>query len=428
MAGLSTTVNSLDCARNRVQPERGDPLSVHDEPKPLSASVRCFDSVLCFGDSDWWYHNRGHADMQFMRRFAKHCRVLYVNSLGVRAPSVSEGRMFFRRVTRKLGSVARFLRDGGEGFPVLSPLFVPIFDGWKGAAIQASLRWQLACAMRWLHMRRPLIWVACPTAACVLDRLSGVGVVHQLSDCYAALHGGPAAAAVRMEGRIADQADLVICSSRQLLERARELYGKGEYVDHGVDFDLFDSAVRKQDVPPEIANVKRPIVGFFGNIDGNTVDRALLEAVIQLRSQYRFVLVGSMTDEFESLKRFPNVVAVPRQPYQRIPQFGAAFDVCIMPWLQNEWIKHCNPVKLKEYLALGKPVVSTPFPELRRVSSLCIEAAGAEAFATAIDRALQENDELASVNRRAWAAQNTWDAKFNQVIELLKVRGIEMHA
>ena len=414
--------------QDQVRREPRSRLSNFDHPDSASVPVRRFDSVLCFGDSDWWYHNRGHADMQFMRRFAKHCRVLYVNSLGVRAPSVSEGRMFFRRVARKLGSVARFLRDGGEGFPVMSPLFAPFFEGLKGAILRRSLQWQLRSALWWLHMRRPLIWVACPSAACVFDELAGVGVVHQLSDCYAALHGGPADVAVRMEKRIAERADLVICSSHQLLDRARALYGKGEYVDHGVDFDLFASAAEKQQIPEELANIERPIIGFFGNIDGNTVDRALLEAVIQLRSQYQFVLVGSMADEFQYLRQFPNVTAVPRQPYQRIPQFGAAFDVCIMPWLQNEWIEHCNPVKLKEYLALGKPVVSTPFPELRRVQSLCIEAAGAEAFAAAVDRALLERDEQASEKRRDWAAQNTWDAKFEQVIELLKVRGIEIHA
>jgi glycosyltransferase involved in cell wall biosynthesis len=415
-------------ASTAYQPQRIVPLIVRLEPLTTPTAVRRFDSVLCFGDSDWWYHNRGHADMQFIRRFARRCRVLYVNSLGVRTPSVSEGSMFFRRVTRKLGSLARFCRDGGEGFDVLSPLFAPIFDGPAGAAVQAALRWQLISVLRRLGMRRPLIWVACPTAACVLDRLPGAGVVHQLSDCYGALQGGPAAAATQMERRVANRADLVVCSSEKLVERAQRLYGQGEYVDHGVDFDLFDAAARARSVPPELTAVPHPIVGFFGNIDGNTVDRTLLDGVIRLRPQYRFVLVGSMTHEFDALKRLANVVAIPRQLYQRVAPFGATFDVCIMPWLQNEWIEHCNPVKLKEYLALGKPVVSTPFQELRRTDSLCIEAVGAEAFAAAIDRALREDNETDREKRRAWAAQNTWDAKFRQVVELLKARGIEFDA
>lgn len=332
--------------------------------------------------------------------------------------------MFFRRVTRKLGSVARFLRDGGEGFPVLSPVFVPVFNGLVGSAVRRGLRLQLRVALRWLGMRRPLIWVACPTAACVLDSFPNTPVVYQLSDSYGALHGGPADVARQMEGLVARRADVMVCSSRKLLDHARKHYGKGDYVDHGVDYHLFDTASRDTEIPNELKGVSRPIVGFFGNIDANTVDRSLLEAVIRLRPQYRFVLVGSMTSEFEPLTQLPNVVAVPRQPYQRIAAFGAAFDVCIMPWLRNEWIDHCNPVKLKEYLALGKPVVTTPFPELRFIPSLCIEADGHDAFADAIDRALREDNDVDRQRRRAWAADNTWDAKFRTVIELLEQRSI----
>lgn len=391
-------------------------------------NVRQFDSVLCFGDSDWWYHNRGHADMQFMRRFARQSRVVYVNSLGVRAPSVSEGRMFFRRVKRKLGSVARFYRDGGEGFGVFSPVFAPFSTGLAASAARSALALQLRGVMRWLGMHRPLIWVACPTAAIMLKRLRSQGVVHQLSDCYGALKDGETCRAAVAEREVAEHADLIICSSERLLERARGLYGKGEYVDHGVDFSMFEAAGRSAEHPIELQGIKPPVIGFYGNIDGNTVDRRLLESVCRLRPQYSFVLVGDMSSEFESLKEIANVVAIPRQPYQRVAQFGAAFNVCLMPWLENEWIEHCNPVKLKEYLALGKPVVSTPFPELRRSGTLCLEASGPEAFAAAIDKALRDDDPTEQERRRAWASQHTWDQKFECVLAHLRDRGIEAEA
>lgn len=383
-----------------------------------------FDAVLCFGDSDWWYHNRGHADMQFMRRFARHWPVVYVNSLGVKMPSVSEGGMFARRVARKVRSMTRYYRDGGEGFGVLSPLFAPVGNGILGRGLVRGLAMQIRALLRLRGIRRPLIWVACPTAACVLDRIPSGGVVYQLSDYYVGLQTGHSSRAAQMERLIATSADLVICSSGRLFDRARELYDKGEYVDHGVDFALFDQAVRIPKVPGELRGVEHPIIGFYGNIDGNTVDGGLLERVILLRPQYRFVLVGSMASEFEPLRRHPNVVAVGQKAYRDIPHYGAAFDVCLMPWLQNDWIEHCNPVKLKEYLALGKPVVSTPFAELKRVRGLCYEAAGAEPFAMAIDRALIEDNEELRSKRRSWAAQHTWDAQFSRVMELLEERGI----
>jgi len=362
-----------------------------------------------------------------MRRFARQCRVVYVNSLGVKAPAISEGRMFLQRVLRKCRSVARCYRDGGEGFAVLSPMYIPIVNGLIGRGVTLSLRLQLIALLRLLNMRRPLIWIACPTAARVLRELPRAAAVYQLSDCYAALYGGTASLADEWESTLARQAELVICSSARLLERSKRLYGVGEYVDHGVDFKLFDSACQHPRTPPELQDVERPIVGFFGNMDGNTVDRTLLERVICLRPLYRFVLLGSMSADFEGLKRHSNVVAIPQKAYHKVPYYGAMFDVCVMPWLQNEWIEHCNPVKLKEYHALGKPVVSTPFPELLRNGSFCEVAVGAEAFAAAIDRALHEDNPARREQRRAWAAQHTWDAKFDRVIELLRDRGIERH-
>jgi len=284
---------------------------------------------------------------------------------------------------------------------------------------------QVRSVLRVLGMRRPLVWIACPAAAHILDGLrEAAGVVYQYSDCYTALQNGDACAVGDLERRIAQRADLVICSSILLHERARRLYGQGEYVDHGVDFALFDSARDARVAPPELAGLRRPIAGFFGNMDGNTVDRRLLEEVVRLRPQYSFALVGRMAADFESLRKHRNVVSIPQQPYRRVPQYGAAFDVCLMPWLRNEWIAHCNPVKLKEYLALGKPIVSTSFPELRRCEGLCYEADTPGEFAAAIDRALAEDSPARQGERREWAARHTWDVKFERVLELLEARGI----
>jgi len=392
----------------------------------VSVTGGTFDSVLCFGDSDWWYHNRGHADMQYMRRFARRCPVLYVNSLGMRRPRSSEGRVFVRRIARKALSIARYCADGGEGFWVLSPVFFPVFTGWLGAAATKILGLQITTLLRVLRMRRPLVWVVCPSAACVLDQVARAGLVYQFSDAYTELSGGPHCLAGTMEARIARQADLILCASKRLVERARRLYGHGQYMEHGVDFELFDSAVRKPCLPGPLRKSRRPMVGFFGNMDGNTVDRSLLEQVIRTRPQYQFVFVGPMADEFRSLRRHPNVIAIPRQPYRTVAHYGAAFDVCLMPWLHNHWIEHCNPIKLKEYLALGKPVVSTPFPELQRCGDLCYRASGADDFAWSIDRALQEDDERRQAARQAWAARHTWDGRFAKVLHLCAERGITL--
>ena len=361
--------------------------------------------------------------MQFMRRFARICDVLYVNSLGVSGPRVGEGAWFARRVLRKARSMARYCRDGGEGFRVVSPVFWPAVQGWSGRVSARLLAVQLRLIARVLGMHRPLLWVACPTAAVVVERLRAGGLVYQLSDCYASL-GGKCDGAARLESELARRADLVLCSSTRLLERSRALYAVGEYVDHGVDFDLFDSAARAHQVPEELRDLPRPLIGFFGNLDGNTVDRGLLERVIESRPRYTFVLVGPAAPDFEVLGRHRNVTMIGRRPYRQIAHYGAAFDVCLMPWLQNTWIEHCNPVKLKEYLALGKPIVSTPFPELGRVAHHAYVAVTASEFAAAIDTALAEDGPEKAAGRKDWAAGRTWDAQFERVLQLLSERRI----
>lgn len=384
---------------------------------------RTFDSVLCFGDSDWWYHNRGHADMQFMRRFARLAPTLYVNSLGVSLPRRDEGRMFLRKVGRKLSSVLRYCRDGGEGFRVFSPIYLSCAAGLRSRLMNGFLRAQLSAVLKAFNMRRPLIWVACPTAAVALDGISHAGLVYQLSDCYSAIGGGTSSLIEQRQHCVAERADLVLCASDQLLSLARTTYAKGDYLDHGVDYDLFASAAADA-APPELAGIRHPLIGFFGNIDSNTIDRELLDGVIQRRPALTFALVGPMADDFRCLTRHPNVIAIPRRPYGEIARYGAAFDVCLMPWLQNDWIAHCNPVKLKEYLALGKPIVTTSFPELRRYSGLYYEATGVDSFADAIDRALVEDCTARQRQRQAMAAMHTWDAKFERVLELLEQRNI----
>jgi len=258
-------------------------------------------------------------------------------------------------------------------------------------------------------MLRPLIWVACPTAATLLDAFPIAPVVYQLSDCYAAIGGGASKRIEGLQDVIAARADLVLCASDKLLELAIGKYGQGEYVDHGVDFDLFAQA-HHAPAPDELGSQRRPIVGFFGNMDGNTVDRELLDAVIASRPAMTFALVGPMASEFRSLTRHDNVVAIPRRPYAEIARY--------------DWIAHCNPVKLKEYLALGKPIVTTPFAELHRYPGLYYEAADAASFASAIDRALEEDSPESRRERRAAAAQHTWDVRFQTVLELLARRNI----
>jgi glycosyltransferase involved in cell wall biosynthesis len=154
-----------------------------------------------------------------------------------------------------------------------------------------------------------------------------------------------------------------------------------------------------------------------GGIDEHTFDAKLFLGVAEAAPDLTFVLVGdcSLPAEWCTL---PNVVQLGRKDYGDVADYMAACDVLIMPWRQNDWIRACNPVKLKEYLAVGRPIVSTPFEELRRYDGLVQVATRAESFGATIRRALEEPGDTAQ--RRGRIAAETWSAKGRAVAAYLR--------
>ena len=120
----------------------------------------------------------------------------------------------------------------------------------------------------------------------------------------------------------------------------------------------------------------RPRVGYVGGLDRHTFDPELLVDVARRLPDVGFLLVGPSTLP-EGWCPLPNVTQLGQRPYEQVAGYMAACDVLIMPWNRSPWIEACNPIKLKEYLAVGRPVVSAPFAELRRYSPLVRVAAGA---------------------------------------------------
>ena len=115
-------------------------------PNDLPATSRSFDGIICIGGEDWWYHNRGHFDFQIMRRLAKRWPVLFVNSLGVRMPSIKDNRVFLQRIGRKLKSLSNGLINVENQFWVFSPLMVPGSAGQKLSSWALSPQIKLAAA------------------------------------------------------------------------------------------------------------------------------------------------------------------------------------------------------------------------------------------------------------------------------------------
>lgn len=381
------------------------------------------DGVICFGGEDWWYHNRGHFDFQLMRELSARVPVLYVNSIGMRTPRPTEGRMFLSRVSRKLRSLRRGLVRVNDRFAVLSPVAAP---GRRGESLNRSfLPWQVRRAARRVGITRPLAWIACPPAAAALDALDPAGVVYQRTDRFEAYPHVDRERIAAYDAALKRRADLTLYCSRLLYDEEREHCRGALYVDHGVDYDRFEEAGRVRREPIEVASLPRPRAGFVGDIDAETFDPPLFVEVVRRLPEVHFLLVGACSLP-EGWCPFPNVTMLGKRPYEAVAALMASCDVLLMPWNRSEWIRACNPIKLKEYLAVGRPIVTTPFDELRHYHGLVRIAEGPEQFADAIRAALAGDHDPAP--GRARVARETWTAKAALVEETLRSRGVSLAA
>jgi len=379
---------------------------------------------LCFGGEDWWYHNRGHVDMQLMRRFAQRGTTLYVNSIVMQKPrfvrGTGGGKSLPQKLVRKAWSMLRGLRRTEAGFWVYSPLFLPVHHiSWLDPVNRSLLVSQIARAARKLNMAWPIVWVACPVACDVAIGMRKGALVYQRTDRFEEYPNVDSDVIRRCDERLKDDADLTVYVSRSLYEAERRQCRKAMYMDHGVDFSLFAGA-QDQDVAPEdIRGIRRPIVGFFGGIDSHTSDIPFLEQMVGLLPDVSFVFVGRASCDVSGLVAHSNVHMLGQKPYEQIPAYGRRFDVAIMVWNQNHWIDGCNPVKLKEYLALGKPVVSTPFPQLQEYADVVYQAGTPAEFASRVRQALAEDSPERASARRNRVQNATWDAKAELILQEL---------
>ena len=382
------------------------------------------ESYLVFGGLDWWYQHRSHVDFQLIRRFAKRGPAMYVNSIVMMKPNLKEGRKLLKRIVRKTKSMLRGLRHSGEGFWVYSPFSMPVHHiPWAKPINDWVVRTQVRCVARCVGIRHPVLVVVCPGACDMALRMKRKALVYLRTDAYELFPNMDAAVILRYDRMLKETADLTLFVSRRLYEAEAGQCRQPLYWDHGVDYEMFASATNAQEPPDDLAAIKRPIVGFFGTIDAHTVDVELIAEVADRLPDLSFVLVGKTAQAYQCLVRRPNIHLLGQKEYAQVPRYGAGFDVAIMPWRQTPWIEACNPIKLKEYLALGKPIVSTPFAELKRYAEVVYVARTGGEFAEAIRTALAEDAEDRIAMRRDKVRESTWDRKAQQVLDVLGLAG-----
>ncbi|WP_176063950.1 glycosyltransferase [Anaeromyxobacter diazotrophicus] len=340
--------------------------------------------IVCFSN-DW--AGDPLSKTHLMRILARENRVLWVDSLGHRAPRADARDL--RRALGKLRSAAGGLREVAPGLHVLTPLYVP---GYASAAVrrasQALVRLQVLRAMRRLGLAHPVSWSFLPSAAGVAGTLGEALVVYHVVDEFSAFSDADARVP-ELERELLARADLVLASSEPLLAAKSALHPRVRLVRHGVDHRHFaralDPATR---VPDDLARLPRPVIGFFGLL-ADWIDLGLVRAVADAWPAASVVLIGRTAAPLDALRGAPNVHLLGHRPYADLPGYCRGFDVALTPFRLNALARAANPLKAREYVAAGLPNVCTDLPELRAAPG-CTVARSRGEFLAAVGRALAE--------------------------------------
>jgi glycosyltransferase involved in cell wall biosynthesis len=341
--------------------------------------------MLCFSH-DW--SGDPLSKTHLMRLLARENRVLWVNSIGYRAPTAS--RRDLSRAIRKVMDAASPLREVEPNLHVLSPLVIPAYGHpWVREFNRWFLRQQVRRAMRRLGFANPVNWVFNPAASLIAGSLDEELLVYYCVDEYAAFSGVPAEELATLERELLQRADLTIVSSERLLLSKAPLARRAALVRHGVDWRHFRGGLDGGQVPAALAAIDGPILGYFGLIAQDWVDTELIAHVARSMPEVSIAMLGKITMDVAALRRLPNVHLLGRQPYADLPAFCRGFEVGLIPFPINGATLHANPLKVREYLAAGLPVISTPIPEVEVLGS-CRIGRDRGGFVDAIRAALDE--------------------------------------
>lgn len=368
-------------------------------------------SVVYFGN-EWFAENRTSSH-HIARRLSARANLLYVDSPGMRPPSGSKrdvGRIF-----RKLWQAARPPQWVEPGLwhctvPQLPWARLPgvrKLNQWFGA-------WAVRRALRMAGMHDPVLWFHVPHPAFMMDAVPHRGVVYYCIDAYAAMPGVDVEYITHCDRALTERADLVFVAPPALVEGKKAINPSTVYSPHGVDVDLFAQAQHPDTVvPAAAAELTGPVIGYFGLIAPWT-HVELLVAVAKARPHWTLLLIGFASADVSELQALPNVLMVGPQPYESLPAWAKAFDVAIMPYRLNQMVANNNPLKLREYLATGKPVVSAPTAEVQRFGDLVEVATEPDEFIAAIERALKDTGADRCAARMQAVSGMSWDARVEE--------------
>ncbi len=272
------------------------------------------------------------------------------------------------------------------------------------------------------QMTNYISWYYTPMMLAWSEHLEPIATVYDCMDELSAFKNAPAELQTR-EAELFGLADLVFTGGRSLFEKKREQHKAVYCFPSSIDVKHFARALEITEDRIDQSDVPRPRIGFFGVIDERT-DIELLRSIADLRPDWHFVMIGPVVKISENdLPRNPNIHYLGGKTYDELPEYIAGWDVAMMPFAINESTQFISPTKTPEYLAAGRPVVSTPIRDVIRPygeEGLVRIAATADEFVDAIQRSMEEYSTERRGKADQFLASMSWDRTYEAMLQLIE--------
>lgn len=221
-----------------------------------------------------------------------------------------------------------------------------------------------------------------------------------------------------LQRKLVKKSDLTIISAQKLRDDiiGVDKKAKIEYIANGVDADFFIEQAKLVQTPEDLKNIPKPVIGFIGSLF-HWVDIDLIAQTAQTYPDYSFVLVGPVHEI--TIPKLPNIYHLGAKPYADIPAYVNTFDVCLIPFIRDPLSDKVDPIKVYEYLALGKPVVAINLPELEKMRALIYLAKDDNQFIAMTKQAAFENNPEIRDKRIQYAKENSWDARVDDLTKII---------
>ncbi len=369
---------------------------------------------ICLSGDDYWNSNP-HSRYHIAKQFSKNSKVLWINSIGTRFPSIKK-KNGIKLIIRKFKSYLIYFRKPEKNFYVVSPITIPVFKGKFAARINTEILWlQIKLFIKILRLKNIHFFVSSPSFGILADKIKRFFCIYYYSDLYVAYrelkHKNEM---ILLDKKVYDISKLIYCASDKICSTLGSNGKTPKYLPHSVDLDHFNKI---SPIPKELMKIPHPIIGYYGTLSDSN-DWEIIDFISEQRPSYNFVFIGKKFISLPELEERKNIHFIDKISYQDIPAYGSCFDVAIMFWILREWILHSSPLKLLEYFALGKPVVSVDIPEVKnKYGNVVLISNDKYSFLENIDKALM-SDRLILRRRYDEILKNhSWEKVVNRIYD-----------